>query len=77
MLTFASRPCVGNVAPVPRLNFGGLCLQDGPLAIRLAVRTSMPPATTLMFTSGLCQRLPRRADGGSLMGQGSYVSKRC
>lgn len=37
-------PCVGNIAPIPRLNFTGLCLQDGPLAIRQAVYASVFPA---------------------------------
>src|SRR6266498_4071521 len=26
-------PCVGGIAPIPRVGFKGLCLQDGPLAI--------------------------------------------
>ncbi|KAK2023098.1 glycosyl hydrolase family 3 N terminal domain-containing protein [Colletotrichum zoysiae] len=29
-------PCVGNILPIPRLGFQGLCLQDGPLSIRVA-----------------------------------------
>lgn len=37
-------PCVGNIAPVPRLNFSGLCLQDGPLAIRQSIYSSVFPA---------------------------------
>lgn len=37
-------PCVGNIAPIPRLDFKGLCLQDGPLAIRQAVLASVFPA---------------------------------
>jgi hypothetical protein len=37
-------PCVGNIAPIPRLGFSGLCLQDGPLAIRQAVDASVFPA---------------------------------
>jgi len=36
-----SGPCVGNIAPISRLNFTGLCLQDGPLAIRQAVFASV------------------------------------
>lgn len=27
-------PCVGNTGSVPRLGFGGLCLQDSPLGVR-------------------------------------------
>lgn len=37
-------PCVGNIAPIPRLNFTGLCLHDGPAAIRQAVYASVFPA---------------------------------
>jgi hypothetical protein len=37
-------PCVGNIAPIPRLGFSGLCLHDGPLAIRQAVYASVFPA---------------------------------
>ncbi|KAF2686783.1 glycoside hydrolase family 3 protein [Lentithecium fluviatile CBS 122367] len=44
MVTGTPGPCVGNIAPIPRLNFSGLCLQDGPLAIRQAVYASVFPA---------------------------------
>lgn len=37
---------MGNIASIPRLNFSGLCLQDGPLAIRQAVYASV-------FSAGL------------------------
>jgi beta-glucosidase len=37
---------VGNIAPISRLGFGGLCLQDGPLSIRQAVDASV-------FSAGL------------------------
>ena len=36
MVTGQAGPCVGNIVAIPRLGFGGLCLQDGPLAIRVA-----------------------------------------
>ncbi|KAI3394178.1 hypothetical protein diail_3133 [Diaporthe ilicicola] len=36
MVTGTPGPCVGNIVGVPRLGFPGLCLQDGPLAIRMA-----------------------------------------
>ncbi|KAF2830866.1 hypothetical protein CC86DRAFT_168323 [Ophiobolus disseminans] len=44
IVTGTPGPCVGNIAPIPRLNFSGLCLQDGPLAIRQAVYASVFPA---------------------------------
>jgi hypothetical protein len=37
-------PCVGNIVAIPRLGFPGLCLQDGPLAIRVADYASVFPA---------------------------------
>jgi beta-glucosidase len=36
MVTGQPGPCVGNILPIPRLGFKGLCLQDGPLSIRVA-----------------------------------------
>lgn len=36
--------CIGKLGPVERVNFTGLCLQDGPLAIRLADLASVFPA---------------------------------
>ncbi|TID05079.1 putative beta-glucosidase G [Colletotrichum higginsianum] len=36
MVTGQPGPCVGNIVAVPRLGFQGLCLQDGPLSIRVA-----------------------------------------
>ncbi|KAF2123062.1 avenacinase [Lophiotrema nucula] len=46
IVTGTPGPCVGNIAPIARLNFSGLCLQDGPLAIRQAVYASV-------FSAGL------------------------
>lgn len=34
-------PCVGNIAPVYRLNFTGLCIQNGPLALEQGTYTSV------------------------------------
>ncbi|KAH8646691.1 beta-glucosidase-related glycosidase [Xylariales sp. PMI_506] len=36
MVTGTAGPCVGNIGPIERLGFPGLCLMDGPLAIRVA-----------------------------------------
>ena len=44
LVTGTPGPCVGNIAPIYRLNFTGLCLQDGPLAIRHADFASVFPA---------------------------------
>ncbi|KAL9109649.1 MAG: hypothetical protein Q9227_005686 [Pyrenula ochraceoflavens] len=44
MVTGVEGPCVGNIPPIPRLSFNGLCLQDGPLAIRQADYASVFPA---------------------------------
>ncbi|KAI9688351.1 MAG: hypothetical protein M1822_001300 [Bathelium mastoideum] len=44
MVTGTNGPCVGNIAPIYRLGFDGLCLQDGPLAIRQADYASVFPA---------------------------------
>ncbi|KAF2085642.1 glycoside hydrolase family 3 protein [Saccharata proteae CBS 121410] len=44
MLTGANGPCVGNIAPIERLGFKGLCLSDGPLSLRTADYVSVFPA---------------------------------
>ncbi|OJD36931.1 beta-glucosidase g [Diplodia corticola] len=44
LVTGTTGPCAGMIAPVARLNFTGLCLQDGPLAIRQAVYANVYPA---------------------------------
>lgn len=36
--------CIGNIAPIPRLGFGGLCLLDGPTAINRAELVTIFPA---------------------------------
>ena len=44
LVTGTTGPCVGNIGSIPRLGFNGLCLQDGPLAIRVADYASVFPA---------------------------------
>lgn len=44
MVTGAEGPCVGNIPAIERVGFGGICLQDGPLAIRQASYASTFPA---------------------------------
>ena len=75
MVTGYPGPCVGNILAVPRLGFPGLCLQDGPLAIRVADYASVFPAgvsaaaswdRTLMYERGL-------AMGQEFRGKGTHV----
>lgn len=40
MVSGQAGPCVGNTVAIPRLGFPGLCLHDGPLALRVADYTS-------------------------------------
>ncbi|KAI9735181.1 MAG: hypothetical protein M1834_001771 [Cirrosporium novae-zelandiae] len=42
--TGVSGPCTGAIKPISRLDFDGLCMQDGPTAIRLADFASVFPA---------------------------------
>ncbi|KAF5849059.1 hypothetical protein GGP41_006003 [Bipolaris sorokiniana] len=51
IVTGAAGPCVGNIAPIPRLNFSGLCLQDGLLTIRQAIGASLFPAALTVAAS--------------------------
>ncbi len=76
LVTGTSGPCVGNIGAVPRLGFDGLCLQDGPLAIRQATYASVFPAglttaaswdRSLMYLRGLYM-------GGEFKGKGSHVA---
>jgi len=39
-----SIPCIGSIAAIPRLNFTGFCLMDGPAGIRAADLASSFPA---------------------------------
>ncbi|KAG9683642.1 glycoside hydrolase family 3 protein, partial [Aureobasidium melanogenum] len=75
MVTGCSGPCVGNIAPIERLGFDGLCLQDGPLAIRQATYASVFSAglTTaaswdkgLMYTRGLYMGQEFRGKGANV-----------
>lgn len=37
-------PCVGNIAAIERLNFSGICMSDGPIAVNRADLISVFPA---------------------------------
>ncbi|KAL6711435.1 hypothetical protein ACN47E_004369 [Coniothyrium glycines] len=76
MVTGTPGPCVGNIAPIPRLNFSGLCLQDGPLAIRQAVYASVFPAQ-LSVAASWDRSLTRQRGlymGNEFRGKGAHVA---
>jgi hypothetical protein len=67
--------CDGNINSIPRLNFSGLCLHDGPAAIRVADLATLFPAgvtvaatwdKSLMYARGL-------AMGEEFRGKGSHI----
>lgn len=67
---------MGNISPVPRLNFSGLCLQDGPLAIRQAIDASVYPAG-LTVAASWDRSLARERGvhmGSEFRGKGSHVA---
>ncbi|KAF2844281.1 glycoside hydrolase family 3 protein [Plenodomus tracheiphilus IPT5] len=69
-------PCVGNIAPIERLGFGGLCLQDGPLAVRQAIYTSVFPAQ-LSVAASWDRALARQRGvymGSEFRGKGAHVA---
>ncbi|EEY22364.1 beta-glucosidase [Verticillium alfalfae VaMs.102] len=72
MVTGQPGPCVGNIVAIPRLGFNGLCLQDGPLSIRVADYASVFSAGVsaaaswdkgLMYERGLAMGKEFRAKG--------------
>ncbi|KAI5211325.1 hypothetical protein E4T38_01386 [Aureobasidium subglaciale] len=67
--------CIGNIAPIDRVGFTGLCVQDGPLGIRTADLASVFPAgltiaaswdPDLMYSRGF-------ALGEEFRGKGAHV----
>ncbi|KAK8203779.1 glycoside hydrolase family 3 protein [Phyllosticta capitalensis] len=75
LLTGAPGPCVGNIAPIPRVGFKGLCLQDGPLAIRQATYASVFPAglSTAASWDRDLMKLRGQYIGEEFRGKGSQV----
>ncbi|EME83323.1 glycoside hydrolase family 3 protein [Pseudocercospora fijiensis CIRAD86] len=75
IITGTSGPCVGNIAPITRLNFGGLCLQDGPLAIRKADYASVFPAGVTVAASWDRKLARKRGQelGEKFRGKGAHV----
>lgn len=76
LVTGTSGPCVGNIGAIPRLGFDGLCLQDGPLAIRQATYASVFPAglTTAASWDRSLMNLRGLYMGAEFKGKGSHVA---
>ncbi|KAF2475113.1 uncharacterized protein BDR25DRAFT_381899 [Lindgomyces ingoldianus] len=75
-LTGTPGPCVGNIAPITRLNFSGLCLQDGPLGIRQAIYASVFPAG-LSAAASWDRALVRQRGlfiGAEFKGKGAHIA---
>lgn len=64
-----------NIAPIPRVGFKGLCLQDGPLAIRQADYASMFPAGLSSAASWDRELIHERGKllGEEFRGKGSQI----
>ncbi|KUJ08698.1 beta-glucosidase-related glycosidase [Mollisia scopiformis] len=75
MVTGTPGPCVGNIAPIDRLGFAGLCFQDGPLAIRVADYASVFPAGVSTAASFDRELMHERglALGAEFRGKGAHV----
>jgi beta-glucosidase len=69
-------PCVGNIPPISRLNFSGLCLQDGPLAVRQAVYASVYSAQLSVAASWDRNLAHQRAVymGNEFRGKGAHIA---
>jgi len=69
-------PCVGNIVAIPRLGFSGLCLQDGPLAIRVADYASVFSAGVSAGASWDKELMYERgyALGEEFKGKGAHVA---
>ncbi|KAI9052184.1 hypothetical protein LZ554_003544 [Drepanopeziza brunnea f. sp. 'monogermtubi'] len=76
MVTGRPGPCVGNILAIPRLGFSGMCLQDGPLAIRTVDYASVFPAGVTTAASFDRELMYERgvAMGAEFRGKGATVA---
>jgi beta-glucosidase len=76
MVTGVPGPCVGNTVAIPRLGYPGLCLQDGPLAIRVTDYASVFPAGVSAAASFDRELIYERgvAMGAEFRGKGAHVA---
>lgn len=76
MVTGRPGPCVGNIVPIERLGFHGLCLQDGPLAIRTVDFASLFQAgvtTAASFDKALMYERGEMM-GAEFRGKGAHIA---
>jgi len=76
MVTGVPGPCVGNIYGIPRLNFTGLCLQDGPQSLRVQNLASVFASGVTVASSWDRQLLydRGRAMGQEFKGKGAHVA---
>jgi beta-glucosidase len=76
MVTGVPGPCTGNIYPIPRLNFSGLCLQDGPTALRDADYVSVFPSGVTLAASWDRQMIYDRAlaMGREFRAKGTHIA---
>ncbi|SHO79579.1 Uncharacterized protein MSYG_3929 [Malassezia sympodialis ATCC 42132] len=72
---YGNGPCVGNIQPIPSIDFPGMCLQDGPTGLRgVDFATAFPPAITVAGTfSTELMRRRGTALGQEFRGKGANV----
>nr|AAB08445.1 beta-1,2-D-glucosidase [Septoria lycopersici]AAB08446.1 tomatinase [Septoria lycopersici]prf//2208445A beta2 tomatinase [Septoria lycopersici] len=73
--TTAGLSCNGNIAPIPEINFSGLCLADGPVSVRIADLATVFPAGLTAAATWDRQLIYERARalGSEFRGKGSQV----
>lgn len=76
MVTGQPGPCNGNIYPIPRLNFGGLCLQDGPASLRSADYVSVFPSGVTIASSWDKEMMYERslAMGREFKAKGAHIA---
>lgn len=68
--------CDGNINPIERLSFSGLCLHDGPAGIRVADRATLFPAGMTVASTWDKELMYARgfAMGQEFRGKGSHIA---
>ncbi|OBT52682.1 hypothetical protein VE04_07087 [Pseudogymnoascus sp. 24MN13] len=75
MVTGDNGPCIGNIAPIERLGFSGICMSDGPTAFNRADLVSIFPAGLTAAASWDRDLIYQRALalGSEFRAKGSHV----